>query len=118
MMLLLGMVGGALTFGALLAHFSEIRLIQVIQGTALATMVLNVIALWKQEARDPALTARDRVAARAFSEAWRDFSEAPHAHPPSGRAGPRHRRVQHAGHPAGTVWRPGAASGRRHHDDC
>ena len=78
MMLLLGMIGGALTFGALLTHFSEVRLIQVIQGTALATMVLNVIALWKQEARDPALTARDRVQP-SFQEAWRGFSEAPHA---------------------------------------
>ncbi len=39
MMLLLGMVGGALTYGALLAHFTEIKLIQVIQGTAMATMV-------------------------------------------------------------------------------
>ena len=45
MMLLLGMVGGALTYGALLAHFTEIKLIQVIQGTALATMILNVVAL-------------------------------------------------------------------------
>ena len=34
----------------LLAHFSEIRLIQVVQGAALVTMVLNVVALWKQEA--------------------------------------------------------------------
>ena len=32
MMLLLGMVASALLFGALLAHFSEIRLIQVVQG--------------------------------------------------------------------------------------
>jgi MFS transporter, BCD family, chlorophyll transporter len=78
MMLLLGMVGGALTYGALLAHFSEIRLIQVIQGTALATMVLNVIALWKQEARNPALTARDRVHP-TFQQAWQDFTQAPHA---------------------------------------
>ena len=45
MMLLLGMVGGALTYGALLAHFTEIKLIQVVQGTALATMILNVVAL-------------------------------------------------------------------------
>ncbi len=43
MMLLLGMVGGALTYGALLAHFTEIKLIQVIQGTALATMLLNIV---------------------------------------------------------------------------
>ncbi len=34
MMLLLGMVASALLFGALLAHFSEIRLIQVVQGAA------------------------------------------------------------------------------------
>jgi BCD family chlorophyll transporter-like MFS transporter len=78
MMLLLGMVGGALTYGALLAHFTEIRLIQVIQGTALATMVLNVIALWKQEARNPALTARDRVHP-TLRQAWQDFTQAPHA---------------------------------------
>ncbi len=78
MMLLLGMIGGALVFGALLANFSEVRLIQVIQGTALATMALNVVALWKQEARDPALTARDRVKP-SFQDAWRDFSRTPHA---------------------------------------
>ncbi len=78
MMLLLGMVGGALTYGALLAHFTEIKLIQVIQGTALATMVLNVVALWKQEARDPSLTARDRVQP-SFQEAWAAFSAAPKA---------------------------------------
>ncbi len=78
MMLLLGMVGGALAYGALLAHFTEIKLIQVIQGTALATMVLNVIALWKQEPRNPALTAKDR-AQPTFKQAWANFSEAPQA---------------------------------------
>jgi BCD family chlorophyll transporter-like MFS transporter len=70
------MVGGALSYGALLAHFTEIRLIQVVQGTALATMVLNVIALWKQEARNPSLTAHDR-AHPSFGEAWREFSRTP-----------------------------------------
>ena len=78
MMLLLGMVGGALTYGVLLANFTEVKLIQVVQGTALATMVLNVIALWKQEARDPARTARDRVQP-TFHQAWLSFSETPHA---------------------------------------
>ena len=52
-MLLLGMAVSALAFGALLAHFSEVRLIQVVQGCAVVTMVLNGIALWKQEPRDP-----------------------------------------------------------------
>jgi MFS transporter, BCD family, chlorophyll transporter len=78
MMLLLGMVGGALTYGALLAHFTEIKLIQVIQGSALATMVLNCVALWKQEARNPALTAHDRVQP-TFREAFAEFNQFPQA---------------------------------------
>ena len=72
-MLLLGMVVSALLFGALLAHFTEIKLIQVIQGAGLATMVLNGIALWKQEPRDPSRTAFDRRQP-TFAEAWRAFS--------------------------------------------
>jgi BCD family chlorophyll transporter-like MFS transporter len=56
-MLLVGMVASALLFGALLSPFSEVRLIQVVQGAALATMVINTIALWKQEPRDTARTA-------------------------------------------------------------
>jgi MFS transporter, BCD family, chlorophyll transporter len=72
-MLLVGMVAGALAFGAFLADFSQIRLIQVIQGAAVATMVLNLIALWKQEARDPSRTA-PHLARPAFRDAWRAFS--------------------------------------------
>jgi BCD family chlorophyll transporter-like MFS transporter len=52
-MLLLGMVVCGIAFGTLLAKFSEFRLIQVVQGSAMATMALNIIALWQQEARDP-----------------------------------------------------------------
>ncbi|MCA0304211.1 MAG: BCD family MFS transporter [Proteobacteria bacterium] len=59
-MSLVGMVGSALVFGALLENFAQVRLIQVIQGAALATFALNVLALWKQEPRRPALTATDR----------------------------------------------------------
>jgi len=72
-MLLLGMVASALLFGALLAHFTQIRLIQVVQGAALATMVLNAIALWKQEARQPSRTAADRERP-SFVETWRAFN--------------------------------------------
>ncbi len=56
-MLLVGMVASALAFGWLLSNFSQIKLIQVIQGAALVTMVLNIVALWKQEARNPSRTA-------------------------------------------------------------
>jgi BCD family chlorophyll transporter-like MFS transporter len=56
LMLLLGMVLAAVLFGAALTDFSQVRLIQVIQGCAAATLILNFIAMWKQEARDPSRT--------------------------------------------------------------
>ena len=71
-MLLVGMVASALTFGALLSTFSQIKLIQVIQGAAVVTMGLNILALWKQEPRNPARTAADLPRQR-FGEAWRAF---------------------------------------------
>jgi MFS transporter, BCD family, chlorophyll transporter len=57
-MLLAGMIGAATAYGALLADYSPGRLIQVIQGTALLSLILNVCALWKQEARDSRRAAR------------------------------------------------------------
>ncbi|HEX8417007.1 MAG TPA: BCD family MFS transporter [Methylobacterium sp.] len=68
-MLLAGMCVSAVVFGLLLADFSALRLIQVIQGAALVTIVLNGIALWKQEARDSSRT--DKAAPRpSFSQSW------------------------------------------------
>jgi len=57
-MLLLGSIVSALIFGWLLTDFTAGRLIQVIQGSALATIILNGVAVWKQEphssrGRDP-----------------------------------------------------------------
>jgi BCD family chlorophyll transporter-like MFS transporter len=69
-MLLLGMVASATVFGTLLADFSQLRLIQVVQGAAAVTMAFNIIALWKQEARDPSRTAADATR-MAFRDAWR-----------------------------------------------
>ncbi len=71
-MLLGGMVVSGIAFGLLLAEFSELRLIQVIQGAAVVTMVLNMVALWKQETRNP---SRARVGAPrpAFRDSWREF---------------------------------------------
>jgi MFS transporter, BCD family, chlorophyll transporter len=60
-MLLLGMVVSAAVFGALLQDFSQVHLIQIIQGAAVLTMVLNCAALWKQEPRNPKLTAPERT---------------------------------------------------------
>jgi BCD family chlorophyll transporter-like MFS transporter len=73
-MLTLGMIGSALIFGAALAEFSPGRLIRVIQGAALATMILNVTALWKQEMRSRAYTgARDSEP--DFMASWRSFTQ-------------------------------------------
>lgn len=72
-MLLLGVALSSVTFGYLLANFSQLRLIKVIQGTAVTTMLLNMAALWKQEARNPQLTAPDRQLP-TFKDSWREFS--------------------------------------------
>jgi MFS transporter, BCD family, chlorophyll transporter len=69
-MLLAGMSVSALVLGQLLANFSEIRLIQTIQGTALATMILNGLALWKQEPRRRTVTGTSKP---DFHTAWRAF---------------------------------------------
>jgi BCD family chlorophyll transporter-like MFS transporter len=69
LMLLLGMFVSALGFGLALADFSPFRLVQVIQSCAVITAVLNVIALWKQEARNPEATRPDR-ATPTFRDAW------------------------------------------------
>lgn len=75
-MLLLGMVISSLTFGRLLATFSELRLIQVVQGAGLLTMILNCAALWKQEARDPGRSATQDPEL-SFSTCWRELTRVP-----------------------------------------
>ncbi|MCU0976069.1 MAG: BCD family MFS transporter [Steroidobacteraceae bacterium] len=72
-MLLVGMVASALVFGLLLQDFSQMRLIQVIQGAAMITMALNLLALWKQEARDSGRAAAGRDQP-SFGEAWTAFA--------------------------------------------
>ncbi len=72
-MLLVGMVASAMVFSWLLADFTPGRLIQVIQGAAVVTIVLNLIALWKQEPRNPKATAH-HIEHPSFQEAWRAFS--------------------------------------------
>jgi BCD family chlorophyll transporter-like MFS transporter len=74
LMLLVGTLVSAVAFGLLLRDFSQVRLVQVIQGTAVVTFVLNVIALWKQEPRRPMTRAEVAQARRpVFGEAWRVF---------------------------------------------
>ncbi len=71
-MLLVGMMFAAFVIGGLLIDYSPTRLVQVIQGAAVLTMALNIIALWKQEARNLQATAPDRETP-TFSELWNAF---------------------------------------------
>jgi BCD family chlorophyll transporter-like MFS transporter len=75
-MLLAGTIVSALVFGAVLQDFSPARLVQVIQAAALATLVLNTIAMWKQEARDPRRRPGQGPAEPDFSLAWKTYIEA------------------------------------------
>jgi BCD family chlorophyll transporter-like MFS transporter len=81
MMLLVGTVVAAVGFGALLSPFSELRLIQVVQGAAVATLAINAFALWKQEARKRR-APEDEAPRPSFAEAWRAYAQ-------TGRAGRR-----------------------------
>jgi BCD family chlorophyll transporter-like MFS transporter len=73
-MLLLGMAVSALAFGVLLAHFSEVRLIQVVQGSAVVTIVVNSYALWRQEPRGSSRSSGEPRP--EFRDAWTAFAKA------------------------------------------
>lgn len=74
-MYLLGMGISALIIGTLLRDYSSLLLVQVVQGAAVVTLFLNIIALWKQEKLSP-MSADVRAAPRpAFKTAWADFTQ-------------------------------------------
>jgi BCD family chlorophyll transporter-like MFS transporter len=70
--LLLGMGGSALLFGHLLEDFSHKRLVEVVHAAALATLVLNFIAAWKQESID-LKRAVAQIPRPPFKETWQAF---------------------------------------------
>jgi len=74
-MLLVGMIASALFFGAALVDFSPGRLVQVIQGAAVATLILNTVAMWKQETRRPPRGAAAPAADPSFRESWASFCQ-------------------------------------------
>jgi len=76
-MLLLGLVGSGSLFGWLLADFSPLRLIQVVQGSAVVIAILNFNALWKQEALNRARAKRRDDDTENFSTHWRAYVERP-----------------------------------------
>ncbi|MFK7958527.1 MAG: PucC family protein [Lysobacterales bacterium] len=78
-MLLLGMIVSALIFGAVLEEFSPGRLVQVIQGAALVTVILNCVAIWKQEALAVGNAVHSAEPDPTFRESWAQFCQGPQA---------------------------------------
>lgn len=73
-MFLIGMGISAVIVGWLLRDFAPLKLIQVVQGAALVTILLNLVALWKQEHVRP-MSREERDAPRpTFSDAWGDYA--------------------------------------------
>lgn len=78
-MLLVGMVGASLTFGALLRSFGYVELIQIVQGAAVVTVLINVVALWKQEPRRCDIDPEGAPEAPRFFTTFRAFARRRHA---------------------------------------
>lgn len=76
-MLLLGMVMASTVFSLVLQNFSATRLVGVVQGAAIATMLFNTIALWKQEARGSVKREPDAAPQEPFGAVWRRFAAQP-----------------------------------------
>ena len=79
-MFLVGMGVSAVIIGGLLQDFSPLRLIRVVQGAAVVTLVLNLIALWRQENVRPMSKAEREAPRPLFSDAMADLGS-------GGRAG-------------------------------
>ena len=74
-MLLLGLIGFGAVFSLLLQEFTPRRLIQVVQGAAVITLVLNLLASWKQEPRRASSRAERQAPAAAFGATWARFAQ-------------------------------------------
>ncbi len=70
-----GMFVSSLILGRLLTNFEPTKLVGVIQGTAVLTVIINSIALWKQEPRVLGGSKRDPDA--DFSAEWAAFTAPP-----------------------------------------
>jgi BCD family chlorophyll transporter-like MFS transporter len=76
LMMLMGTLVSALVLEQLLEGFTAFKLIQVIQGTAVFTVVCNAFSLWKQEVRVRGVVEYQKGERRPlFADAWRTFSE-------------------------------------------
>ena len=72
-MFLIGMGISAIVIGWLLRDFTPLRLVRVVQGAAAAGIVLNLIALWRQERVRPMTKAEREAPQPRFRDAWADY---------------------------------------------
>jgi BCD family chlorophyll transporter-like MFS transporter len=78
-MFLIGMAISSIVVGSLLRNFEPLTLVRVVQGCALATLLLNLVALWKQEKVRP-MSAEEIAAPRPkFTAALADLKAIPDA---------------------------------------
>ncbi|WP_371060812.1 PucC family protein [Rhodosalinus sp. 5P4] len=73
-MYLLGMGVSAIVIGWLLRDFGSFTLVRVVQGVALAGLLFNVVALWKQEKVRPMSRAEREAPKPRFRDAWADLA--------------------------------------------
>ena len=72
-MFLLGMGLSSIIIGWLLRDFTPLQLIRVVQGAASVGILLNLIALWKQEKVRPMSRTERETARPRFRDAWADL---------------------------------------------
>ena len=114
-MLMVGMIASSFLFGALSCGFHPARLVQVIQGAAVATIVLNLIALWKQESRR-SVKAAPQTREPSFAESWESFTQGGQVVRRLDGGRLRDHGLQHGRCAVGALWRTGVAACRRRHD--
>jgi BCD family chlorophyll transporter-like MFS transporter len=74
-MFLLGAAFSSIVVGWLLRDYDPLTLIRVVQGCALATLLINLLALWKQERVRPMSDAERAAPRPSFRDAWADFTK-------------------------------------------
>jgi BCD family chlorophyll transporter-like MFS transporter len=72
---LCGMGISALIVGFLLRGYEPLWLVKVVQGCGALTLILNVIAFWKQERVQPMSKAEREAPRLAFGTAWKELMQ-------------------------------------------
>ena len=72
--MLMGLIVGSGLLGWVLQDFTPTKLVQVVQGSALLVGAMNLVSLWKQEARQSKRGAREPD---GFSKNWRQLTLLP-----------------------------------------